>query len=147
MRAGHTQLRLVAVKAACGAMILDDTYNASPKSMLADINLLDEMDGRKVAVLGDMLELGRYEHQGHQKVGIRAAEVADVIVTVGQLAKIIAKSAADMRFKEENIHSFEDSSKAIAFLKKYLTESDVVLVKGSRGMHMDKIVAALEDPS
>ncbi len=147
LRAGHTQLRLVAVKAASGAMILDDTYNASPKSMLADLNLLDEMDGRKVAVLGDMLELGRYEHQGHQKVGIRAAEVADVIVTVGQLAKIIAKSAADMRFKGENIHSFEDSSKAIAFLKKYLTESDVVLVKGSRGMHMDKIVAALEDPS
>ena len=147
LRAGHTQLRLVAVKAACGAMILDDTYNASPKSMLADINLLDEMDGRKVAVLGDMLELGRYEHQGHQKVGIRAAEVADVIVTVGQLAKIIAKSAADMRFKEENIHSFEDNFEAIAFLKKYLTESDVVLVKGSRGMRMDKIVTALEDPS
>lgn len=147
LRAGHTQLRLVVVKAACGAMILDDTYNASPKSMLADLNLLDDMDGRKVAVLGDMLELGRYEHQGHQKVGIRAAEVADVIVTVGQLGKIIAKSAADMRFKEENIHSFENNSDVITFLKENLVENDIVLVKGSRGMQMDKIVAALEDLS
>ena len=59
LRSEHTQLRLVAVRSKCGALILDDTYNASPKSMLADLNLLEELDGRKVAVLGDMLELGR----------------------------------------------------------------------------------------
>ncbi|MFN2144524.1 MAG: UDP-N-acetylmuramoyl-tripeptide--D-alanyl-D-alanine ligase, partial [Anaerolineales bacterium] len=70
LRSEHSQLRLVAVKAASGATILDDTYNASPKSMMADLNLLEEMKGRKIAVLGDMLELGRYEHQGHWKVGI-----------------------------------------------------------------------------
>ncbi len=144
LRSGHTQLRLVAVKAACGAMILDDTYNASPKSTLAGLNLLEEMEGRKVAVLGDMLELGRYETQGHQKVGIRAAEVVDVLVTVGQLAEIIAKAAADAGFQKENIYSFADSAGAVKFLKQFLTEDDMVLVKGSRGMRMDKIVASLE---
>jgi len=144
LRSGHTQLRLVAVKAACGAMILDDTYNASPKSMLADLNLLEEMEGRKVAVLGDMLELGRYETHGHQMVGIRAAEVADVVVTVGQLAKIIAKATADTGFLKKNIYSFAETAEAIEFLANFLTEDDVVLVKGSRGMRMDKIVASLE---
>ena len=93
LRSEHTQLRLVAVRSTSGALILDDTYNASPKSMLADLNLLEEMEGRKIAVLGDMLELGRYEHQGHMKVGIRAAQVADVLVTVGEKAKIIANAA------------------------------------------------------
>ena len=144
LRSGHTQLRLVAVKAACGAMILDDTYNASPKSMLADLNLLEEMEGRKVAVLGDMLELGRYETHGHQKVGIRAAEVADIIVTVGGVSEIIARSAADTGFSEKNIYSFAETTEAIEFLTDFLTEDDVVLVKGSRGMRMDKIVASLE---
>jgi UDP-N-acetylmuramoyl-tripeptide--D-alanyl-D-alanine ligase len=144
LRSGHTQLRLVAVRATCGALILDDTYNASPKSMLADLNLLEEMEGRKVAVLGDMLELGRYETQGHQKVGIRAAEVADVIVTVGKLAEIIANAAADSGFKKDNIYTFLDSPNATDFLSQFLTEDDVVLVKGSRGMRMDKIVTSLE---
>lgn len=144
LRSGRTQLRLVVVKADCGAILLDDTYNASPKSMLAALNLLDEMEGRKVAVLGDMLELGRYENQGHQKVGIRAAEVVDVLVTVGQLAEIIAKAAADAGFQKENIYSFADSAGAENFLQQYLTKNEVVLVKGSRGMRLDKIVTSLE---
>jgi UDP-N-acetylmuramoyl-tripeptide--D-alanyl-D-alanine ligase len=144
LRSEHTQLRLVAVKAASGAMILDDTYNASPKSMLADLNLLDEMTGRKIAVLGDMLELGLYEEQGHRKVGIRAAEVVDELVTVGELGQLIATAAADAGVKNDRIHTFMDSNQAVDFLQGFLRENDVVLVKGSRGMRMDKIVAALE---
>ena len=144
LRSEHSQLRLVAVQAACGAMLLDDTYNASPKSMLADLNLLEEMDGRKIAVLGDMLELGRYENQGHRKVGIRAAEVSEVLVTVGKRAEVIARAALENGLGADKIHSFSDSTEAIDFLKGFLTENDMVLVKGSRGMQMDKIVAALE---
>jgi UDP-N-acetylmuramoyl-tripeptide--D-alanyl-D-alanine ligase len=144
LRSEHTQLRLVAVRSECGALILDDTYNASPKSMLADLNLLEELDGRKVAVLGDMLELGRYEHQGHLKVGIRAAEVVDELVTVGKRAGIIASGAKGAGLGENRIHTFEDSKQATDFLGGFLTEEDIVLVKGSRGMRMDKIVAALE---
>ena len=74
------QLRLVAVKGPDGATILDDTYNASPASTIAALNLLDELEGRKIAVLGDMLELGQYEREGHEKVGMRALDVADVLV-------------------------------------------------------------------
>jgi UDP-N-acetylmuramoyl-tripeptide--D-alanyl-D-alanine ligase len=144
LRSEQTQLRLVAVKAASGAMILDDTYNASPKSMLADLNLLEEMRGRKIAVLGDMLELGLYEEQGHRKVGLRAAEVADELVTVGKLGELIARAAADAGLNKDRIHSFLDCNEVIDFLEGYLMEKDVVLVKGSRGMRMDKIVAALE---
>ena len=83
LQRGHTQLRMVAVRTESGAMLLDDTYNASPESMLAALNLLDEMEGRKIAVLGDMLELGQYEKQGHEMVGVRAARVADVLLTLG----------------------------------------------------------------
>ena len=144
LRSEQSQLRLVAVKAASGATILDDTYNASPKSMMADLNLLEEMKGRRVAVLGDMLELGRYEHQGHWKVGIRAAEVADHLVTVGKLGKTIARAAAESGLKADHIHSFETCDEASQFLNEYLEDGDIVLVKGSRGMQMDKIVAALE---
>ncbi len=70
--------------------------------------------------------------------------MADVLVTVGKLAEIIARAAADAGFQKENIYSFADSAGAVEFLKDYLTENDMVLVKGSRGMRMDEIVASLE---
>ncbi len=70
LRQGNSQLRLVAVRTETGAVMLDDTYNASPESMMASLNLLSELEGqRKIAVLGDMLELGPYEQQGHEMVG------------------------------------------------------------------------------
>ncbi len=144
LRSGHTQLRLVAVRAQSGALLLDDTYNASPQSMMAALNLLDELDGRKIAVLGDMLELGRYERQGHEKVGIRAASIADILITLGELGKIIAEAATWVGMPKDKIFSLEDSESAIEFLDDYLHQGDVVLVKGSRGMHMGRIVAVLE---
>jgi UDP-N-acetylmuramoyl-tripeptide--D-alanyl-D-alanine ligase len=144
LRSGHTQLRLVAVRSEKGALLLDDTYNASPQSMLAALNLLDEMEGRKVAVLGDMLELGRYEWQGHEMVGRRAAEIADEIITIGERGRMMAAAACRMGFSPHKVVELEDSDQAIEFLQERLQENDVVLVKGSRGMRMDRIVAALE---
>ena len=144
LRSGHMQLRLVAVKTSHGALVLDDTYNASPQSTLAALNLLDEIEGRKVAVLGDMLELGQYEHRGHEIVGFRAAEVADQIITIGDRAKTIAEAASKTGFSSEMITHVENSSEAIEILKERLTEEDVVLIKGSRGMHMDIILPNLE---
>lgn len=144
LRTGQTQLRLMAVKAKSGAMLLDDTYNASPQSMLAALNLLEEMSGRKIAVLGDMLELGPYEQQGHEKVGIRAAEVADSLVTVGELARIIARAAQRAGMPEDRVAVLDDNQAAIDHLERVLDEDDVVMVKGSHSMGMDRIVAALE---
>ncbi|HVM70500.1 MAG TPA: UDP-N-acetylmuramoyl-tripeptide--D-alanyl-D-alanine ligase [Anaerolineales bacterium] len=147
LRQGHTQLRLSAVRSESGALMLDDTYNASPESMLAALNLLAELEGRKVAVLGDMLELGQYERQGHEIVGVRAAEIADALVTVGKLGHMIADAARWAGMKTARVTEFDNTDEAITYLQKTLTAKDVVLVKGSHGVRMDRIVAALEVPS
>ena len=144
LQASHTQLRLVAVRTEAGALMLDDTYNASPESMLAALNLLSELDGNKVAVLGDMLELGPYEKQGHEIVGVRVAEVADRLVTVGSRGHIIADAARRTGMPSDRVDEFENSDDAILFLRGSLIDSDVVLVKGSHDVHMDHIAAALE---
>ena len=144
LRQGHTQLRLTAVRTERGALLLDDTYNASPESMLAALNLLSELDGNKVAVLGDMLELGQYEIQGHELVGVRAAEVADSLVTLGSRGHIIAAAARRAGLGYRKITEFEDTDEVVAHLRKSLTTEDVVLVKGSHDLRMDRIVTALE---
>lgn len=144
LRQGHAQLRLTAIRSESGALLLDDTYNASPESMLAALNLLAELGGHRVAVLGDMLELGQYEKQGHELVGVRAAAVADALVTVGMRAHLIAKAARRAGLGSRRITEFEDQEQAISHLRKSLAKDDVVLVKGSHGIHMDRIVTALE---
>jgi len=139
------QLRLVAVRGPSGSLILDDTYNAAPPSVIAALNLLAELDGRRVAVLGDMLELGEFEEKGHRMVGARAAEVADEIITVGARARWIADEALRSGMHTERVFSLENSQAAIRHLQTQMGQGDVVLVKGSRGMQMDLIVAALEE--
>ena len=145
LRSERTQLRLLTVQAGSGALILDDTYNASPQSMLAALNLLEELEGRKVAVLGDMLELGPYERQGHEMVGARAALVVDELVTVGERGRVIAAAAARAGMPSDLITEFPDAPAAVSFLQERLGPGDVVLVKGSHGMRMDRIVSALEE--
>ncbi len=144
LRSASNELRLIAVRTQNGALILDDTYNASPESMLAALNLLHDLEGRKVAVLGDMLELGQYEQRGHQMVGIRAAEVVDELVTIGELGRIIAEAARDSGLPASKITILEEVDQAIRYLQPGLKPDDVVLVKGSNMMRMDRIVSALE---
>jgi UDP-N-acetylmuramoyl-tripeptide--D-alanyl-D-alanine ligase len=139
-----SQLRLMAVTGPNDAILLDDTYNAAPASTIAALNLLDDLDGRKTAVLGDMLELGSFEERGHRMVGARAAEVADVLVTVGEKARWIAEEAIKAGLPEENVTQFERPKQAIKYLRKHVGAEDIVLIKGSRGMHMDTIVNELE---
>jgi len=141
---GHTQLRLVAVRSKTGALLLDDTYNASPESMLAALNLLDELDGRKIAVLGDMLELGQYERQGHEMVGLRAAQVADTLLTLGMRAHVIAEAARRSGMRRSSILEFDELEPIIDWLNENLAKNDSVLIKGSHGLRMDRIVNILE---
>lgn len=139
-----TQLRLVAVRTSNGAMILDDSYNASPESTLAALNLLNDLEGHHIAVLGEMLELGPYERQGHEMVGLRVAEVAEQLIAVGERAKIIADAARKAGMSKSRIHWVADVPEAIEVLSAQLNEGDIVLVKGSHGLRMDRIVSALE---
>jgi UDP-N-acetylmuramoyl-tripeptide--D-alanyl-D-alanine ligase len=144
---GHTQLRLVAVRSKTGALILDDTYNASPESMLAALNLLDELDGHKIAVLGDMLELGQYERQGHEMVGLRSAQVADTLLTLGPRGHMIAEAARRSGMRRSSIFEFEELDQIVNWLNENLSKNDSVLIKGSHGLRMDRIVNALETSS
>jgi UDP-N-acetylmuramoyl-tripeptide--D-alanyl-D-alanine ligase len=137
------QLRLLAVPGRHGTTILDDTYNASPHSMLAAFNLLEDLSGRKIVVLGDMLELGEYEEDGHRLVGLRAAEIADVVVAVGPLGRLIGEAAGDAGHKRTFFA--HDNAAAARILDGLLEPGDFVLIKGSRGARMEEIVSALAE--
>ena len=141
---GATQLRLVAVTGPNGSLILDDTYNASPESVVAALNLLNDLEGRRVAVLGDMLELGSYEERGHRLVGRRAGDVVDLLVTVGPRARMIAEEARGAGLAPEAVIELDDSAQALDLLRRVIQPGDVVLLKGSRGVRLDVIVPALE---
>ena len=143
LRAPSSQLRLAAVSGPQGATILDDTYNASPASTIAALNLLEELEGRRIAVLGDMLELGDYEREGHEKVGMRAMEVVDVLITVGPRGRIIGETALRWGCLPDQVHILETNAEAVALLEQMVTEGDVILVKGSRALEMEEIVNVL----
>ncbi|MBI2062978.1 MAG: hypothetical protein HYT61_01920 [Candidatus Yanofskybacteria bacterium] len=130
------------------SVVIDDTYNASPLSMHGALDALKNFTkakeelgrkGRRIAVLGDMRELGKYEIEAHRAIGNLAAECCDLLVTVGNAAKLIADSAANQMSKE-NIMSFNTSEEAKLKVQEMIKENDVVLVKGSRAMKMEKIV-------
>lgn len=143
------QLRLMVVPGLRGATLIDDTYNASPISMLAALNLLDDLCNdthRAVAVLGDMLELGSYEEEGHRLVGGRAAQVADKLITVGPRARWMAAEAAAVGMPARDIYATTHNQDAIAVLTGLLRADDIVLIKGSRALAMEAIVDALAQP-
>lgn len=140
----NTGLRLVAVPGPRGSIILDDTYNASPVSSLAALNLLDELSARrKIAVLGYMAELGSYEDEGHRKVGCRAADVADILIALDTRAKSIAEEAIACGLNAEAIHLVDSARQALDILQNIAQHGDTILIKGSRSMGMESIVAGL----
>lgn len=145
LKSSNTQLRLLVSPAVGGATIIDDTYNASPVSCLAALNLLAELDGRRVAVFGDMMELGPLEEEGHRMVGRRAADVVDLLITVGERARWIAEEAQLAGIKGEVITA-SGKQAVVDLLKPMLQPGDYVLVKGGRAMAMEEIVAQLQVP-
>jgi UDP-N-acetylmuramoyl-tripeptide--D-alanyl-D-alanine ligase len=139
----RVQPRLQAKKAACGATILDDTYNAGPASMKAALNVLHEMTGRRYALLGDMLDLGSAETEGHRVVGEHAAGIVDALFTVGPRGARIAAAASAAGAR--TVRHFETKEAAIEELCATLGPGDVLLVKASRGMALGAVVAELID--
>ena len=127
-----------------GSIILDDTYNSSPAAALSALDTLKEIKGAKkrIAVLGDMLELGRFSTEAHKQVGQHAQKCVDMLVTVGFRAHTIATTALDLEMPETNIREYEqsESERAGKELEPELKEGVVVLVKGSQSMRMEKTV-------
>jgi UDP-N-acetylmuramoyl-tripeptide--D-alanyl-D-alanine ligase len=144
------QVRLLIVPGPNGSQMIDDTYNASTPSVMSALGLLEAMNPRRaIAVLGDMRELGEVSEREHVAVGRRAGEVADLVVTFGELARIIAREAAttDGRFDAgpPAVTSFGlgQREELIDYLLRELRQDDVVLLKGSRGLEMEQIVERL----
>lgn len=127
------------------SVLIDDTYNAAPLSTKEALHLLGRFSGtHKVAVLGDMLELGKESDEGHAEIGRLAASLGlQQLITVGQLGKKIAAAAKEAGMSPESIISFETSDEAKSVVLQQLQPESIVLVKGSQGVRMEKITKEL----
>ena len=134
------------------SILIDDTYNASPKATEHGLKTLGEIEakGFKIAVLGDMLELGEFTRDEHYKIGMEVAKVAHKLYTVGIRARVMAEGALDGGMRDENIMQCDTSLDAGKELVKVLKEGDLVYMKGSQGMRMERavkmILAETHDP-
>ena len=125
-----------------GYTIIKDCYNAGPESMAAALAVLGSKPGRKVAVLGEMLELGDCTPAEHYKVGRMAAEKADVVLAYGPNSERVLKGAITGGMSDTRVSAFEDRERLVAALKQQAHPGDVLLFKGSRGMRMELILEA-----
>ena len=124
--------------------LIDDSYNSSPVALSAALDALAAVKTkRRIAVLGDMLELGKYSVDEHKKAGAHAAKCAQMLVTVGVRARSFAEGALENGMKEAKITRCEDSRNAAEFLKNTVKKGDVILIKGSQSMRMERVTAAL----
>lgn len=135
-----------------GSVIIDDTYNASPKATEHGLQTLAEIDaqGRKIAVLGDMLELGEFTKDEHYKIGLEAAKACHKLYTVGIRARTIAEGALDGKMDDMNIMQCETAVEAGKELVQVIRPGDVIYMKGSQGIRMEHavkmILAETHDP-
>lgn len=126
-------------------ILIDDTYNSSPAACEAGLSMLKDMPfgKRKVAIIGDMLELGRHTIDAHTQVGVLASEAADILITVGLRAKGIAKGALSNGMSEKKVFETENALLGADCMKKIIKTGDVIYIKGSQGMRMERAVKEL----
>jgi len=136
--------RMKLIKGINKSLIIDDTFNANPNSMLVALESLGKLDAsRRIAVLGDMLELGEYSDEGHSEVGKKIPKTADILFTYGAMSKIISEKANTFGMNANKISHFDKIDDLVKELKDTAKEHDVILIKGSRSMHMEEIVKAI----
>ncbi len=143
-----TPMRMEIIHLATGATLINDAYNANPRSMEVALETLAEMKGRgrAIAVLGDMMELGDFTEEAHQHLGRKAGDLSiDLLLVLGEQAPIVVESALRHGFDPTKAKVVESHSEAIALLKERMQEGDWILVKGSRRMVMERIVESLQE--
>jgi UDP-N-acetylmuramoyl-tripeptide--D-alanyl-D-alanine ligase len=119
--------------------IIDDTYNSSPSSAKLALDTLEALPARrKIAILGDMLELGKYTESAHKEIGEYIDDKVDILVCVGLRSKFISDLVG--RVKKENKYVFETSDMAKSKVREIIRDGDLILVKGSQGIRMEKVV-------
>ena len=142
-------MRLETVKAGSGATILSDAYNAAPDSMVGALETLRDTPvvsgGKRIAILGDMKELGVYAAEAHASVGRMIAKIKpDMLVVVGEDVKKLAAAAVAGGFSVDSLHYFATTDEAARLVPMIIGNNDIVLVKGSRAMGLEKLVALLQ---
>jgi len=134
--------RMSLIKGIKKSVIIDDTYNSSPVALNSALETLKGLrtKNRKIAVLGDMMELGRHTMEAHREAGVLASSTCDILVTVGLRSRTLAESAIDAGLDEDSVLQFDNSVEAGKYLKGIIKEGDIILVKGSQSTRMEKIV-------
>ena len=144
---GHAH-RLEVFQLKNGALLIDDCYNANPLSMESALQVLRDVDSSKktLAILGDMLELGDYSEAGHRRVGKRVAQLKiDYLAAVGEHSQWMAKAAIENGMNPDHVLLTQDMPLEHPTFKNFLAKAEVLLVKGSRGIHLERIVDHLKD--
>ena len=134
-------------------LLMDDSYNASPASVHAALEVAASIplvgEGRRLIVLGEMLELGRYAQTAHEDVGKHIASLPiDLLVTVGEQARDISRAALEAGFPQDRVFTYSRSPEAGKFIQKQMSQGDIILIKGSQGSRMEKVTKEImSDPS
>ncbi|HAA08667.1 MAG TPA: UDP-N-acetylmuramoyl-tripeptide--D-alanyl-D-alanine ligase, partial [Syntrophomonas sp.] len=126
-----------------GGVLINDSYNANPVSMVAALEAGREIAGNRrfVAVLGDMYELGEYEQEGHRRVGAKAAQLGvDILITIGEKSRLISEEAYNCGLPVQHIFHFPAKEDSIPLLLTKISKKDTVLFKASRGMQLETLV-------
>ena len=141
-----TEMRLEIVESSDGITIINDAYNASPASMRSALETLAKMQsfGRKIAVLGDMYELGPISDRAHEQVGEQAAGVCDLVIFVGQNAQVMRKGAELAGFPRSKIIIYQSVEQLLPELKDLVEPNDLVLIKASRSVQLERAAAVLK---
>jgi UDP-N-acetylmuramoyl-tripeptide--D-alanyl-D-alanine ligase len=128
-----------------GSTLIDDSYNSSPDAAMAALETLKglECQGAKIAILGDMMELGKYSAEEHRKIGREAARAISRLITVGQRSRLTAEEAMKSGLQAESVRSFDSSAEAAAYAASIAKVGDVILVKGSQSVRMERVSKAL----
>ncbi|PIR68913.1 hypothetical protein COX93_00500 [Candidatus Nomurabacteria bacterium CG_4_10_14_0_2_um_filter_30_12] len=137
--------RMRLLKGINDSFIIDDTYNSSPFACEFALKTLGEVKliGRKIAVLGDMLELGKHTDEAHKNIGKIVKENTDILIVVGLRAKKIKEGAVEAGMNDMNIFEFLNSNEVGKFLETFIEKDDLVLIKGSQGMRMERAVESI----
>jgi len=136
--------RLSLIEGINNSLVIDDTYNSSPVAALAALEVLKEMKGkRKIAVLGDMLELGKFTEEEHHNLGEMVSKIADIIIVVGPRSKFIAEGAIENGFNSKELYIFDSPKTTSKFLEGIIEKGDLILIKGSQGVRLERIVGEI----
>ena len=133
--------RMRLLKGINNSILIDDTYNSSPAACETGLKTLSEIKtkGKKIAVLGDMLELGKHTKEAHENIGKIAKEYAEILLLVGPRSESIKLGAIEAGMNEQSIFYFSNSREAGDFLKTFIKDGDLVFIKGSQGMRMERV--------